>query len=108
MAGTGVDVIFPLWGVSSSDLAAEVGNRSIDAIVACVDSNVVHESFLGLRYDEAFLAALSESVDPCGENGEFHTFVTGHPAFVESLDVQVGAVRPDSRYPSIELRLPPP
>lgn len=104
MAGTGIDALFPLWGVPPAELALETVERGIHALIACVDAQAMSASWLGRRYED-FLNALPDSVDPCGENGEFHTFVAAHPGFDAPLDVRLGRVREHERYPSVELHL---
>ncbi len=85
--------ILPLWGEARSALAVETLALGFEAIVVCVDSRHLGDEFAGRRYDASFLAALPSTVDPCGENGEFHTFVTNGPGFVAPLQVMVCGTR---------------
>jgi uncharacterized protein (TIGR00290 family) len=75
LAGTGLAPVFPLWGMDSAQLAHEMIASGMNATIAAVDERVLPASFIGRPYDAAFLADLPPAVDPCGENGEFHTMV---------------------------------
>lgn len=92
LAGTGIAPVFPLWERPTDALAGEMLDRGVRAIVTCVDPRVMPASFAGRAYDESFLADLPESVDPCGENGEFHSFVWDGPGFSSPIDVVTGEV----------------
>ena len=89
----GLVALFPLWGESRAALARELVTRRVQARVVCVDTRWLDASFCGVAYDAAFLARLPAGVCPCGEDGEFHTFVTGGPGFVSSLRVVDGPQR---------------
>ena len=82
MRGTGLGVLFPLWGRDTKQLAAEVVAAGVEAILVCVDPKRLPEAFAGRRLDAALLKELRQmaGVDPCGENGEFHTLVVAGPA----------------------------
>lgn len=92
LAGTGLRPIFPLWGRSTSALAHEILRAGFDARVVCVDPRKIDRSFAGRRYDGALLAELPPEVDPCGENGEFHTCVVGGPVFRHPIPVRAGPI----------------
>jgi uncharacterized protein (TIGR00290 family) len=92
LAGTGIEPVFPLWGRPTGDLAREMVDQGVLATITCVDPRQLPSSFAGRRFDHELLADLPEHVDPCGENGEFHTFVSGGPGFAASLEVRVGEV----------------
>lgn len=81
---------FPLWGKDSRELANEIIELGFKAIVCSVDSVFLDKSFVGRPFDRDFLNDLPDDVDPCGENGEFHTFVTDGPIFNQPLDVTIG------------------
>ena len=83
----GLAALFPLWGESRAALARELVTRGVQARVVCVDTRWLDASFCGASYDAAFLARLPAGTCPCGEDGEFHTFVTGGPGFDAALDV---------------------
>jgi uncharacterized protein (TIGR00290 family) len=81
MAATGLTPLFPLWGRDTRALAREMTDGGLAAHVACLDPRVMPRALAGTAFDAAFLAALPPGVDPCGENGEFHTFAHGGPMF---------------------------
>ena len=89
----GLVALFPLWGESRDALARELVARGVQARVVCVDTRWLDASFCGAAYDAAFLARLPANVCPCGEDGEFHTFVTGGPGFAAPLQVVDGSQR---------------
>ncbi|HMJ03269.1 MAG TPA: ATP-binding protein [Conexibacter sp.] len=91
LAPTGRRAVFPLWGKDTRELAQEFV-RSFRAIVATVDPRSLDASFAGRAYDAALLADLPAGVDPCGENGEFHTFVHAGPVFDRPIAVETGEV----------------
>ena len=78
---TGLTPIFPLWGMPTRQLAREMEKGGIEAIVCAVDESKLPPSTIGQPFDARFLDSLPAHVDPCGENGEFHTFVTNMPGF---------------------------
>jgi uncharacterized protein (TIGR00290 family) len=93
LAGTGIEPVFPLWGRPTDALAAEMLDAGLSAVVSCVDPAQAPRSLAGRRFDQELLgdlAAFSPLVDPCGENGEFHTFVTAGPGFRREVPVAVG------------------
>jgi len=99
--GTGV---FPLWGMPTHELARRFLSLGFRATLCCVDTQALDGSFAGRPYDEALLADLPAHVDPCGENGEFHTFVHDGPSFVQPVAVRCGErVLRDGRFMYCEL-----
>jgi uncharacterized protein (TIGR00290 family) len=88
----GIRAIFPLWQRDTAQLAQSFVDRQFEAIVTCVDSRVLDRSFAGRPYDRRFLRDLPAGVDPCGENGEFHTFVIAGPNFHRAVRVRRGEV----------------
>jgi uncharacterized protein (TIGR00290 family) len=99
MSRVGMRCIFPLWGKSTADLARQFVRLGYRAVVVCVDTGVLGREFAGREYNEDFIKDLPPRVDPCGENGEFHTFVYDGPIFVQSVVAQRGekALR-DNRF----------
>jgi uncharacterized protein (TIGR00290 family) len=89
---TGRSAIFPVWGRDTVALARAFLTAGFEAIVATVDPRVLDASFAGRAYDEALLRDLPPNVDPCGENGEFHTFVHAGPIFAAPLAVETGDI----------------
>ena len=94
LAGTGLEPLFPLWGRDTAALARAMTDTKtgLEAFLTCVDPKQLDPSFAGRRYDRTLLAELPAGVDPCGENGEFHTVVVDGPMFARSIPVEVGAV----------------
>jgi uncharacterized protein (TIGR00290 family) len=88
----GKQASFPLWGQDTRALAREFIAAGFEAILVCVDPRRLDPSFAGRRFDAELLADLPPDVDPCGENGEFHTFVHTGPIFSAPIACQVGKV----------------
>jgi uncharacterized protein (TIGR00290 family) len=84
--------VFPLWGRDTSELAREMLASGFRAVVVCIDPRTLDPSFAGRDFDEQFLNDLPDGVDPCGENGEFHTFVWHAPIFRELIRCRTGEV----------------
>ena len=87
---TGIEALFPLWGLDTTALAYEMLRSGLRAIVTSVDTSRLDASFAGREYDSRFLEDLPGTADPCGENGEFHSFLYAGPMFSQSLRVKVG------------------
>jgi uncharacterized protein (TIGR00290 family) len=90
LAGTGLRPLFPLWGRPTAELASELIAAGVRAVVTCVDPAQAPRELCGRWYDEDFLRALPETVDPCGERGEFHTVVLDSPDFSAPIPAAVG------------------
>jgi uncharacterized protein (TIGR00290 family) len=82
--------LFPLWDQPTADLARRFIDDGFDARLVCVDTTQLDGTFAGARFDHPLLAQLPSSVDPCGEGGEFHTFVADGPGFVTPVPYSVG------------------
>ncbi len=92
LTGTGLVPIFPLWDVPTRALAEEMIAAGVKARLTCVDPRKLAREFAGRDFDRELLAALPADVDPCGENGEFHSFVYASPAFSSPIAVRAGEV----------------
>ena len=92
MQGTGLATMFPLWGRPTAALAEEMIDGGLRAYLTCVDPRKIPAAFAGRAFDRALLAELPPKVDPCGENGEFHSFVWDGPMFSRAIDVTPGIV----------------
>ncbi len=92
LAGTGVRPLFPIWGRRTDLLARTMMAAGLEAILTCVDAKQLAADFAGRAFNADLLAALPPHVDPCGENGEFHTFVHKGPMFKSGLAVRSGTV----------------
>lgn len=92
----GFECEFPLWQRCTKELALSFVNSKFKAVITSVDRNTLSEDFLCRTYDKSFLSDLPVNIDPCGENGEFHTFVFAGPIFKTPLSVKSGAVVRDA------------
>jgi uncharacterized protein (TIGR00290 family) len=90
LAKLGKRPIFPVWGRNTASLAKEFIALGFRAVVVCVDPRALAPDFAGRQFDEAFLEDLPDHVDPCGENGEFHSFVYDGPIFDRPIDITLG------------------
>ena len=91
--------IFPIWKRDSSKLAHAFIDSGFRAVITCIDSNVLDKTFVGRSFDKQFLSELPSHVDPCGENGEFHSFVYDGPIFSKRILFEKGEiVLRDNRY----------
>jgi diphthamide synthase (EF-2-diphthine--ammonia ligase) len=106
LEGSGVSPVFPLWGRPTAALAAEMMAAGLEARIVCLDPRKLPASFAGRAFDASLLAELPADVDPCGENGEFHTCVTGGPMFRRSLDTIAGETVMRDGFVFTDLRLP--
>ena len=88
--GTGIMPVFPLWGRPTAALAREMIDSGVVTYLVCVDLKQLPKSFAGRRFDNTLLDELPPAVDPCGENGEFHSCVVAGPMFSRRIDVRVG------------------
>ena len=93
LAGSGLTPIFPLWELATPQLAREMIAAGLSARLSCVDSRQLDRAFAGREFDHGLLANLPSSADPCGENGEFHTFAYAGPMFRTPIPIQSGEVR---------------
>jgi uncharacterized protein (TIGR00290 family) len=92
LQGTGIDPVFPLWGRDTSELAREMIAGGLGARLTCVDPRQLDPGFAGREFDAALLEAFPDGVDPCGERGEFHSFVYEAPCFRAPIPVVTGEV----------------
>jgi uncharacterized protein (TIGR00290 family) len=90
LAGSGITPVFPIWGEDTKELSAEMINSGLKARLTCIDPKQLSPDFAGKEYNTEFLEKIPGSVDPCGENGEFHTFVYDGPMFKEQIKIQAG------------------
>ncbi|WP_415329168.1 diphthine--ammonia ligase [Chryseobacterium sp. MMS23-Vi53] len=86
----GMEGVFPLWKINTTELIYEFLDLGFKTIVTCVNETYLDKSFAGRIIDKNFIKDLPENVDPCGENGEFHTFTFDGPIFKNPIDFKVG------------------
>ena len=104
LAGSGVTPVFPLWGRDTAELAAEMVGSGLRAVVAAVDLAQAPARLAGRHLDRELLDGLPASVDPCGERGEFHTFVEDGPGFARPVEVVVDGVEEEGGFAVARLR----
>jgi len=92
LQGTGITAVFPLWGRATRELLDEMLASGLRACLTCVDPRVLPAGFAGRELTPALLAELPDGIDPCGENGEFHSFVFDGPMFSRPLAIEMGEV----------------
>jgi uncharacterized protein (TIGR00290 family) len=92
LQNSGLQPMFPVWGRPTQQLASTMIKSGVRAKLTCVDPKLLAPEFVGREFDEELLADLPGQVDPCGENGEFHTFVYAGPMFQQNLPVEVGEI----------------
>ena len=92
LAATGIEPLFPIWALDTAKLAREMVDAGLRARLTCVDPGKLGREFAGRVFDSQLLKELPPAVDPCGENGEFHTFAFAGPMFGKTVPVAVGEV----------------
>jgi len=92
LEGTGLEPLFPVWGIPTRQLALDMIAAGVKAKLTCVDPKKLDRSFAGRDFNLQLLQDLPEQVDPCGENGEFHTYVYEAPVFSSPIDVRLGEI----------------
>ena len=92
LAGSGLTPIFPIWGIPTDQLAGDMIDGGLRAVLTCVNPKHLDRSFAGRQFDRTLLADLPAGVDPCGERGEFHSFAYDGPMFNRAVAVTSGEV----------------
>ena len=92
LQGTGLEALFPVWQIPTVQLGRDMIVAGLKAKLTCVDPAKLQKSFAGRDYDLRLLDELPSAIDPCGENGEFHTFVYSAPVFSSPISVQTGEI----------------
>jgi uncharacterized protein (TIGR00290 family) len=91
LAGSGIEPLFPVWGIPTTELAHQMIDGGLRARLACVDTRHLPAHFAGREFDRSLLGDLPPAVDPCGERGEFHSCVYAGPMFKEPITLEIGA-----------------
>lgn len=99
----GMEAVFPVWGRDTAAFAREFVARGFRAVVVCVDTEQIDAGFAGRELDAQFFADLPPGADPCGENGEYHTFVYDGPNFSAPVPVRPGHIEARGRFHFCEL-----
>ena len=105
LSGTGIEPIFPLWGMPTKALAREMIAAGLRARIVCVDTKQLEARFAGREFDAALLAELPPPVDPCGERGEFHTYCWDGPMFARPIAVRAAAIEESEGYARVDVTL---
>ncbi len=92
LKGSGISPIFPIWGIPTNMLSREMISGGLKMVITCINPKQMPIELVGKEYDDNFLNSLPETVDPCGENGEFHSFVFDGPMFNEKLEINIGEI----------------
>ncbi|EGV43953.1 diphthine--ammonia ligase [Bizionia argentinensis JUB59] len=99
LGSQGINTVFPLWKRNTKDLMQEFLDLGFKAVIVCANANYFSEDFVGRIIDEDLIANLPDTVDPCGENGEFHTFCFDGPIFKTPVNFEIGE-KTYREYPS--------
>jgi uncharacterized protein (TIGR00290 family) len=92
LENSGLQPIFPVWKIPTRELAHSMIESGVRAKLTCVDPKLLAPEFAGREFDEQLLSEVPPNIDPCGENGEFHTFVYGGPMFARNISVKLGEI----------------
>ena len=92
MAATGLELLFPLWQISTDQLARQMIDGGLKAVITCLDPRLMPKHLAGCQFNDALLEQLPDGVDPCGEEGEFHTFAWDGPMFDQPIAITAGEV----------------
>ena len=106
LAGTGLTPLFPVWGIPTRDLANQMIDGGLRARLSCVDTRKLAASFAGREFDRDLLRDLPPEIDPCGENGEFHSCVYAGPMFRQALQLEAGETVAREPFVWCELKQP--
>jgi uncharacterized protein (TIGR00290 family) len=92
LAGTGLTPLFPIWGIPTNELAAQMIDSGLRSVLTCVNPKLLDRSFAGRQFDRSLLNDLPAGVDRCGERGEFHSFAWDGPMFDRPVPISIGEV----------------
>jgi len=105
LEGTGLTPIFPVWGLPTQALAEEMIASGLRARLTCVDTEKLDPSFVGREFDAALLSAFPSEIDPCGERGEFHSFVYAGPMLTSPIPISLGETLIRERFAFADLTM---
>ncbi|GMR07480.1 MAG: ATPase [Gammaproteobacteria bacterium] len=92
LKGSGIKPVFPIWGIPTDALLREMISGGLKMVITCINPKQAPKEFAGKEFDESFLDSMPSNIDPCGENGEFHSFVFDGPMFKEKINIIVGDI----------------
>ena len=98
LAGSGLEPLFPVWGIPTRELAEQMIAGGLRARLTCVDTRRLDESFVGREFDQSLLEDLPDGIDPCGERGEFHSCVYAGPMFKGPIELETGEMHTVAPY----------
>ena len=107
LAGTGLEPLFPVWGIPTPQLAEQMIDGGLRARLACVDTRVLDASFVGREWDRTLLREFPAGIDPCGEKGKFHTCVYAGPMFTKPLVLDPGEIVTHEPFTWADLKVGP-
>lgn len=90
LKGTGIAPLFPIWGISTKILSKQIVSSGLRAMITCINTKQIAAEFSGREYNQSFLDDIPENIDPCGENGEFHSFAFDGPMFQNPIEIILG------------------
>lgn len=90
LQGTGITPLFPIWGISTTALSQQMVSNGLKAVITCINADQFSQEYAGREYNKSFLEDIPDSIDPCGENGEFHSFAFDGPMFQYPIKVIAG------------------
>jgi uncharacterized protein (TIGR00290 family) len=90
--GTGIKPLFPIWGTSTDSLSRQMISSGLKAVITCVGQKHLTSEFVGREYNESFINEIPKHIDPCGENGEFHSFAYDGPTFRYPIEIALGEI----------------
>ena len=107
LAGTGLQPLFPLWGINTAELVRTMLNAGLKARIVCVDPKKLRKEFAGRDLDESLLEQFSSEIDPCAENGEFHTCAYAGPMFRQPIAIESGEIVERDGFVFADVKLSP-
>src|SRR5436190_14088454 len=107
LAGSGLEPLFPIWKTKpTADLARDMIESGLQARLTCIDPRKLDRSFAGRKFDADLLRDMPAGIDPCGENGEFHSFACAGPMFTKAINIEVGDVVDRDGFVFADLKVP--
>lgn len=100
-----IELLFPLWHIAPSDKLSDlIISSGVKAVLTCVDTKQIDKAFLGQTYNQELIEKFAKTVDPCGENGEFHSFVYDSPLFSSAIEISLGEIVDKNQFVFIDVK----